>query len=301
MVSSFLLLAIRKALPWTCRHGILLAAASAYLALVPNLASAQSTPEGGATEAAESANNETANKKAAKMHYAHAIAAYRRRDYEEALAELQLASALFDSHIFLYNIAQAERMLGRCAAAREDYVRYLDRETDKSRRALAEEGLDRLSDCLPSALAATSERPLSFPPPGVETERRDDPQPLPPLQPLQDTAPTQPWAWTTGAAGVAMLTAAIVVGLVGSRRYDQAVTLCGGRTRYCPPAALDKRGTAETLANVGNALAIAAAIGVGVSVTLFFIEGDRPGESGAAATVNVGLARLSENEWPMNR
>jgi hypothetical protein len=80
--------------------------------------------------------------------------------YEQALSSLREAYALWPRPGFLFNIAQAERKLGKCVAARTSYQEYLVEEADPQRRQRAVRLLRSLSDCgssTPSETVAESE------------------------------------------------------------------------------------------------------------------------------------------------
>lgn len=93
--------------------------------------------------------------------------AYKEQRYQAALRFLQRAHALFDDPQLLFNIAQVQRKLGQCAAARDNYQRYLAVESHSQRRAQAAVGLDRLRDCheleppAPTGPGYTGELPLT--------------------------------------------------------------------------------------------------------------------------------------------
>ena len=111
-----------------------------------------------------SAPRDAQAKQQARHLYEQALQQYDAGHYTSALSLLQQASQLYDSHRFIFNVAQTRRRLGQCAAAREDYLRYLAQETDPERRALAEVGLDRLRTCKPTDDSAVASAPLE--PPG---------------------------------------------------------------------------------------------------------------------------------------
>lgn len=87
----------------------------------------------------------------ARTLYDAASRAYENGDYEAAIASLREAHAAYRSTLFVFNIAQAQRQLGDCSAARQSYLAFLEAEADPELRARAKVGLERLSDCRPKA------------------------------------------------------------------------------------------------------------------------------------------------------
>jgi tetratricopeptide (TPR) repeat protein len=106
--------------------------------------SAQEIPVVGAPEQRDQAHDE---RERARALYEQASRAYEQDDYAAALALLRSAQEAFPSSLFVFNIAQALRQLGRCSEARDQYEQFLAAERDVELRARAQVGLEKLKDC----------------------------------------------------------------------------------------------------------------------------------------------------------
>jgi tetratricopeptide (TPR) repeat protein len=79
--------------------------------------------------------------------FAQAEQAYAAEEYAIAVNLLRRAYALSPRPAFLFNIAQAQRKLGRCDAARASYQDYLLRETNPAHRERVERILREMPEC----------------------------------------------------------------------------------------------------------------------------------------------------------
>lgn len=155
--------------------------------------SAQETPADGAPEQRDETQNERAR---ARALYEQASRAYEQEDYAAALALLRSAQEAFPSSLFVFNIAQALRQLGRCSEARDQYERFLAAEGDVELRARAQIGLEKLRDCHES-VPSTPPRPSRAAQPANEVSRSA----APPQQTLRL------WVGWGSSAAVALSTA----------------------------------------------------------------------------------------------
>jgi tetratricopeptide (TPR) repeat protein len=79
--------------------------------------------------------------------FAQAEQAYAAKEYATTVNLLRRAYALSPRPAFLFNIAQAQRKLGRCEAARASYQDYLLRETNAAHRERVERILRDMPEC----------------------------------------------------------------------------------------------------------------------------------------------------------
>jgi cell division septation protein DedD len=102
---------------------------------------------------------------AAKLHYKQASQFYDLQEYGKALEEFKLAYEAKDDPVFLYNIAQCQRVLGQREAALRSYRTYLLRAPKASNRADVEARIAALeSDLAAHPEVATTTPPTTTPP-----------------------------------------------------------------------------------------------------------------------------------------
>ncbi len=126
------------------------ACASVVLALATAAPGARAQPADAAAEAAATA----------RELFVQAEHAYTAEEYAKAVNLLRRAYALAPRPAFLFNIAQAQRKLGQCDAARTSYQDYLLRETNPAHR----ERVERILRDMPSCDAQAATVPAAEPP-----------------------------------------------------------------------------------------------------------------------------------------
>src|SRR5438552_18761209 len=91
----------------------------------------------------------------AKQHYLKGEAYFKARDFSAAMGEYQSGYEEKADPVFIFNIAQCQRLLGHPAPALESYRRYLSEAPDGAGRAIAERQIQEL-ERLTAAAAATT-------------------------------------------------------------------------------------------------------------------------------------------------
>ncbi|HEY4187831.1 MAG TPA: tetratricopeptide repeat protein [Polyangia bacterium] len=116
----------------------------------------------------------------AKQHYLQGEAYFKSRNFSDAMDEYQRGYLEKPDPVFIFNMAQCQRLLGHRAAAVEYYQRYLREAPEGPGRGVAEKQIADLQRTAPAdGLAA----PAYGAPPPVEAA------PSPPVIPLHPVAP----------------------------------------------------------------------------------------------------------------
>lgn len=132
--------------------------------------------------------------------------------YQEAIEAYERGYAKSRKAGFLYNIAQAHRLAGECAAAVERYQAYLAADPDTVRRAQIEQHMSSLASCAEEERAAadpqepTAAEPAATPQPAAPETSTIVPAPRPDAH--QDEAQGASGRWIgagMATAGVALL------------------------------------------------------------------------------------------------
>ena len=182
---------------------------------VPLLAQADPTPE-----------------EVARAHYVSAQAYFKQGRVADALREFEEAYRIAPRPAFHYNIAICQEKLGNDAEAIAAYERYLEESPDAPDREAVQAHIDQLRVLHPPPAP-----PPAAPPPAAEAAPSPAPsaEPVPPA--AQPTAahvaekPSRAWVWGLVGGGLAVVTAAVIIGVVvgtsgnGSIRTLPGVTL----------------------------------------------------------------------------
>jgi len=123
---------------------------------------------GAAARAAEPPRPETATTPAqkAKQHYLRGEAYFKSKNFSEAMDEYQKGYLEKPDPVFIFNIAQCQRLLGNSAAAIEFYQRYLKEAPDGPGRPVAEKEIAELRGPAQPAVASQPETSAPPVPPG---------------------------------------------------------------------------------------------------------------------------------------
>jgi hypothetical protein len=101
-----------------------------------------------------------------------------------------------------------------------------------------------------------------------------------------------PLPFIVGGLGVAALGAGGVFGVMALSSNDEAVELCGGRTRSCPEAALEEERARDREALLSTVFVSVGVIGAGVATVLLFSSSDapKPENSGSFLELDLGAS-----------
>jgi tetratricopeptide (TPR) repeat protein len=171
-------------------------------------------------------------KQEARDHFKKGERLYRIAEYEAALTEFKAGFVMLGDPVFIYNIAQCHRQLGRTTEAIDFYERYLRASPEAGNRAEVER---RLRDLRASQATASPSRPPSepplVPPPPIATASAAVPAPSTDPVNLHDVAREssagpppiyQRWWFWAGAAAAVAIVAVVAVGASGSDPSDCA-------------------------------------------------------------------------------
>jgi hypothetical protein len=115
------------------------------------------------SQAAESPPGPTPNERA-KQHYLKGEAYFKAHDFSAAMGEYQSGYEEKADPVFIFNIAQCQRLLGHPGPALESYRRYLRESPDGAGRAVAERQIAELEALTGSEEATPSATPVVPPP-----------------------------------------------------------------------------------------------------------------------------------------
>jgi tetratricopeptide (TPR) repeat protein len=157
----------------------------------------------------------------ARAHYVSAQAYFKQGRVADALREFQEAYRIAPRPAFHYNIAICHEKLGNDAEAIAAYERYLEESPDAPDHDAVQAHIDQLRVLHPPPPTA----PPPAPPPSAPPEPAAAPSPAPavaePLPPgAQPTAtraaekPSHAWIWGVTGASIAVVTAAVIIGVV---------------------------------------------------------------------------------------
>ncbi len=90
----------------------------------------------------------------AEKHYAAGKVHFNVRAYPDAIAEFKVAYATDPDPVYLFNIAQAYRLMGDCIQADAFYANFAAAEPDPQRRAVGEEQRANIAGCVRTQKAA---------------------------------------------------------------------------------------------------------------------------------------------------
>ena len=218
------------------------------------------------------------------LRYREGKQAFASGDYAGAAARFEEAFRLSDDPVYLFNLAQAQRLAGDCAAARRSYRAFLVRVPDASNRADVEEKIASLESC-----AAPRPPPapivVSAPPAAIE---RDEAPPA---------SHGYGGLWVAGGGAVSL-----AVGFFAWRsavdKQDQLCTLtetgaCDGRF---PPEQLAEADEIKSQMRSRELIAYAAVpLGVGLvagGLIYHLVQVRKARRARSRTTVQVGAAPL---------
>ena len=158
---------------------------------------------------------------AAKAYYQKGMAEFMLDHYDGAIAEFERGFREQPLPEFLYNIARAHDKAGRPAQAIAYYRKYLELAPAAGDRVAVE---SRIAELEPAAKAAPT--PTSATPPAASVEP-GAPAPSPLVTDRVERKPVtkRPWFWVTVVGGVAVVGAAVAVGVVFGRPHDPTPSL----------------------------------------------------------------------------
>ncbi len=166
-------------------------------------------------------------------HFAAGREALVAHDYDLAAREFEAAYAISHDPSLLFNLGVVFEDAGRYPDALRAYRRYLDAVPDAPNRIDVERRIRTLG-----ATASTVAEPASPPPSAA-----------PPAERPRRNASARPIAaLVVGGAGVAVLGAGVVVGIVALQSRSSLEQMCGGDVTHCPdtPATRAALGTLST-------------------------------------------------------
>ncbi len=222
--------------------------------LIPVSASAQPARSSPATPASEAE---------VRRLYADGAAHFDAKRYALAIESFRKAHELSGAPELLFNLGQAYRMSGPtgCAEARSAYEAYLRELPAAFNRATVEGYLAELR-CEPPRVVRADEPSATTG--ELTTAARA------PAEPRRSTSVRRRLAWASlgvGAAGAVTLAVAGGLGLASQRKLDRE---CGDLV--CPPTLQDEVDRHSTLRLVAMVGAAVAAVGLGTSAALFWLD-----------------------------
>src|SRR3569623_1278330 len=117
----------------------------------------------------------------AKQHYLRGEAYFKSKNFSEAMDEYQKGYLEKPDAVFIFNIAQCQRLLGNSSAAVEFYQRYLGEAPDGPGRPVAEKEIAELRGPAQPAVAAPPETSAPPVPPGTIVPHTAAAPPAPPV------------------------------------------------------------------------------------------------------------------------
>ncbi|MCU1282083.1 MAG: hypothetical protein JWM53_5629, partial [bacterium] len=154
---------------------------------------------------------------------------YKRGEYQAAIDRFKQAYLVAPAPLLLYDVAQAYRLAGDCAAARRYYVEYQAADADGARRA----GVDgRIADMERCARAAVEVAPVVAPTPAVEPRPNAAPAAAVVVTPSPSPSPQHHRlriaALGVGAAGLALVATGVYFSVRAADDSSQVGRLYAG-------------------------------------------------------------------------
>ena len=198
---------------------------------------------------------------------------YRVREFERAIEEFKAGALIEDAPIFLYNLGQAYRQLGKYEDAIWHYERFVNRTHPTGQ---LKEAIDKFLVDMRAELAKRTPDP---PPTNATTPAESMPRPGPDPAPAATPIPIAPPEGRSGlstrrkisigvaAGSLAAVGVGVILGVRANGFEDDAKQLCPMMT--CDRAGeandlLERGQTSATYANVAFGVGAAAAIGAAV-------------------------------------
>jgi tetratricopeptide (TPR) repeat protein len=161
----------------------------------------------------------------ARAHYVSAQAYYKQGRVADALREFEEAYRIAPRPAFHYNIAICHEKLGNDAEAIAAYQRYLEESPDAPDHEAVQAHIDQLRVLHPPPPSNSAPPPNAPPPSNVPPEpAAATPSPAPAAEPLPPGAqpavthvaekPSRAWVWGVAGGGIALVTVAVIIGVV---------------------------------------------------------------------------------------
>jgi hypothetical protein len=220
---------------------------------------------------------------AVKLHLDEGTKLYNNQRYAEAAEEYLAAYELAHEPVYLYAIAQSQRLAGDCAKAVQTYRAYLGTQPTADERAKAERNIERCT-------ATARER-------GVTAQLADIamPAPLPrPPEPEPDRAPRPTKSYLVGHILVGAGVLAIGGGAYLYRKGHDAIEAHNDAVTYDEfVAARDGIDHARRQQTIGvSALAAGGALALG-GIVFYVVRARAPVENGVSAQLTPGRALVT--------
>jgi tetratricopeptide (TPR) repeat protein len=216
------------------------------------LALAGSTPQANADDRPMPAS--------ARAHHERALRHFEAQQYAEALAAFQAAYQLDADPVFLYGIAQAERLRGNCDRAIVAYETYLRTKPAERQADAARANIER---CRIASAQPPSPEPEPEPAPAPAPAGHPSPMSVAAPSPTIATGTTSPW-YADSVAGVLVVSGvALAVGGGLTWRHGRAETEAHNDAQTYD-AFLDHSGTTYQRFGVGLMTAGGAMLAIGL-------------------------------------
>ena len=164
----------------------------------------------------------------ARRHLDRGLALFEAHDYDHAAEEFRQGYAVEPAPDFLYALAQAERLGGDCAAAREAYRAFLETRPPRDEAALAEENLAK---CASASSPPPAPSPASAPAPAPASPSAPSPSSPPATSPQPDHLASSSRRFyedvpgdVLGATGIAALGAGLGLALAGNAQASSSAS-----------------------------------------------------------------------------
>jgi tetratricopeptide (TPR) repeat protein len=247
-----------------------------------NLCHAQSS-QPDSQPATEPAAAEQDQKELARKLYAEGSQLYEQADYAGAVAAFEKAYAAYPAPALLFNLAQAERLLGptHCQQALDYYERYRQTPESAADREEVEVHVAEMRGCV-KANSAAAQQPVAAgsasPPP-----KREVPEPAPQVT---TSRPIPTSAYVLGAVGAFGLATFGTLAILGKSQQNDLERSC---SPACSPAQLSPMKTKFVIADI--ALAVSA-VSLGTAGYLVLTRPEAPARADSRAAFYDG-AQLS--------
>ncbi len=223
-----------------------------------------------------SAQEESSNDGAARVHYDAGRLYYDAERYDEALREFQEAYRLSPRPALLYNQASALDRLERVEEAIALYQLYVDTDQDSPLRP---EILERIAALRTAQNTSADEGSTS-------------PEVTEPGEPESNGHRSGPtWAWVNFGVGGALMAAAITTGVLALGVHGDLTEECGEGTP-CPAHLESDISRGERLTLITDILGALALIATAAGVTLWVLHDDTSEGTGASLTASFGGLHL---------
>jgi tetratricopeptide (TPR) repeat protein len=233
----------------------------------------------------------------ARRFYAEGARLYEQHDYARAIRAFERAYEISGSPALLFNLGQANRLLGpeHCAKALEYYELYLRLDKEAPNRSESERRVAEMRTCITRAVGAISE---SEPDSGAQASaapstpaRAPDavdggvaaaPMPAPSTPPAppreRDDRSVAPAAYVLGAVGVAGVAMFATFALLGKSDQRHLESTCSPQ---CNPADVDALRTKFLIADLAL---VAGVVSLGATTYIVLSSGPRQGAVGVAGS-----------------